>query len=115
MVLENLQVKHKSFGEGKILSQNGKYITVSFATGNKIFVYPDIFEKFLTLSDGSVNEEILSDLNKSNSAKQQIIAQKNEENVRAMTRGIVIPGKEFNPLEGEEEEGHSKSNELEEI
>lgn len=115
MVLENLQVKHKSFGEGTVLSQNGNYITVSFATGNKIFVYPDIFEKFLTLKDGTVSDEILEDLSKSNSAKQQIIAQKKEENVRAMTRGIVIPGKEFNPLEGEEEEGHNKSNELEEI
>jgi hypothetical protein len=41
--------------------------------------------------------------------------EKNEENVRAMTRGIVIPGKEFTGLEGEEEENRLKNNELEEI
>ena len=115
MVFENLRVKHKSFGEGTVLSKNGNYITVSFTVGNKIFVYPDIFEKFLTLDDGTVSEEILADLNKTNTAKQQIIAQKNEENVRAMTKGIVIPGKEFNPNEGEEEESNLKNSELEEI
>ena len=115
MVFENLRVKHKSFGDGTVLSKNGNYITVSFVVGNKIFVYPDIFEKFLTLDDGTVSEEILADLNKTNTAKQQIIAQKNEENVRAMTKGIVIPGKEFNPNEGEDEESNLKNSELEEI
>ena len=115
MVFENLRVKHKSFGDGTILSKNGNYITVSFAAGNKIFVYPDIFERFLTLDDGTVSDEILTDLNNTNTAKQQIIAQKNEENVRAMTKGIVIPGKEFNPNEGEEEEAHLKNSEIEEI
>ena len=56
MVLENLQVKHKSFGDGVVTAINGKYFTVNFSAGNKIFVYPDIFEKFLTLSDGTVSE-----------------------------------------------------------
>lgn len=115
MVFENLQVKHKSFGEGTVLSKNGNYITVSFGIGNKIFVYPDIFEKFLTLGDGTVSEEILADLHKTNDAKQQIIAQKHEENERARTRGIVIPGKEFNPNENEDEEAHLKNSEAEEV
>ena len=42
-----------------------------------------------------------------------IIAAKKEENYRAMTRGIVIPGKE-NALEEEDEEGR-KNSETEEI
>ena len=98
-----------------ILSKRDKYIAVKFDSCEKTFVYPDAFEKFLTLEDGTVSNEIINDLNKANSAKQQIIAQKNEENVRAMTRGIVIPGKEFTGLEGEEEENRLKNNELEEI
>ena len=39
MHLENLAVKHKAFGNGVILAQSEKYITVRFATAEKIFVY----------------------------------------------------------------------------
>ena len=40
---------------------------------------------------------------------------KQEENVRAMTRGIVIPGKENANLESEEEEARYKNADNEEI
>ena len=115
MVLENLEVKHKAFGAGNIVSVNGKYITVKFDAAEKVFVYPDIFEKFLTLADGTVSEEILNDLDASRAAKQKILDTKNEENLRAMTRGIVIPGKEFSATEQEDEDSHFKSNETEEV
>ena len=114
MNFENLEVKHKSFGNGVIVSSQGKYITVKFEAVTKTFVYPDIFEKFLTLADGSVSDEILADLECANRVKQQIQDKKNEENVRARTKGIVIPGKEINLTEGEDEEGHQKS-EIDEI
>ena len=65
MVLENLHVKHKAFGLGTVVSTKGQYFTVKFDSAEKIFVYPDIFEKFLTLEDGSVSDEIKNDLNKS--------------------------------------------------
>ncbi len=94
MVSVNLAVKHKSFGNGIIVSQNGKYITVKFEGAQKTFVYPDAFECFLTLADGSVSPEIMLDIEASKSAKQAIIDKKNEENIRAMTKGIVIPGKD---------------------
>ncbi len=115
MIFENLHVKHKSFGDGTVISTNGSYITVKFDIGNKTFVYPDIFERFLTLDDGTVSDEILTDLNKSKSDKQKILDQKKAENVRAMTRGIVIPGKEMSGTETEEEENRLKSNELEDL
>ena len=114
MNLENLEVKHKAFGPGVIVSAQGKYITVKFESATKVFVYPDIFEKFLTLADGSVSEQILSDLSLTKEAKQRIQDKKNEENLRAMTKGIVIPGKEINALDGEDEEGN-KNNETEEV
>ena len=113
MILENLQVKHKAFGNGTIVETQGKYIKVKFETAEKTFVYPDIFEKFLTLEDGSVSDDIKNDILIANAEKQQIAAKKNEENLRAMTKGIVIPGKENVANDGEDEE--SKSNEIEEI
>ena len=115
MLLENLEVLHKAFGAGRIVSTNGQYITVKFETCQKIFVYPDIFEKFLTLADGTVSEEILSDLAVVKASKQKVIDKKNEENLRAMTRGIVIPGKENANFDSEDEENRSKNNDNEEI
>jgi len=115
MVLENLHVKHKAFGIGTVISTKGQYFTVKFDSAEKIFVYPDIFEKFLTLEDGSVSDDILADLKLANAKKQKVIENKREENVRAMTKGIVIPGKENTGLEGEDEESSFKNTEPEEI
>ena len=102
MVFDNLKIKHKTFGEGTVMSVDGKYITASFGSFEKKFVYPDAFENFLTLADGTVSQEILEDIKKAKMAKQVIIDKKNEENRRAMTHGIVIPGKEIGVVEVEE-------------
>ena len=110
MCLENLEVMHKSFGAGVVSSRNGKYFTVRFSSCEKTFVYPDIFEKFLTLADGSVSDEIKNDLAGAKSHKQMIIDKKNEENLRAMTYGIVIPGKEKTEMDNEDDDGHNKNN-----
>ncbi len=109
MVFENLQVKHKTFGLGTVVFFDGKYIKVKFESAEKSFVYPDAFEKFLTLSDGTVSDEILADLATTNARKEKILAAKREENMRSMTHGIVIPGKE-GALESEEEESGYKNN-----
>ena len=114
MLLENLEVLHKSFGKGIVTSVNGRYFTVKFESVQKTFVYPDIFEKFLTLSDGSISDEILADLNSANAQKQKELDRKNEENLRAMTRGIVIPGKENLNTEADDEEDRFKNSEPEE-
>lgn len=108
MVFENLQVRHKTFGLGTVVAKDGKYIKVKFDNAEKNFVYPDSFEKFLTLADGTVTDEIIADLALVNAQKAKILAAKNEENLRAMTHGIVIPGKEGS-LDGEEEEEHKNS------
>ena len=115
MLTENLVVNHKSFGVGTVVSHQGKYMTVKFENAQKIFVYPDAFENFLTLADGTVSNEILADIAAARSVKQAIIDKKNEENIRAMTKGIVIPGKEGSVNELEEEENQYKSRETEEI
>lgn len=102
MVLENLTVRHKSFGVGTVISTTGKYMKVKFDSCEKNFVYPDSFEKFLTLEDGTVSDEIKNDLADALAAKQVIIDKKNEENLRSMTYGIVIPGKETSENEDED-------------
>ncbi len=109
MVLENLSVNHKAFGAGNIIAVNGKYITVKFESTQKTFVYPDIFEKFLTLGDGSVSDEILRDIELSRAQKQIILDKKNEENLQAMTRGIVIPGKDMAQVEQDDEDAKIKN------
>ena len=112
MIFENLQVRHKTFGVGTVVANDGKYIKVKFENAEKNFVYPDSFEKFLTLADGSITDEILADLAASNDKKAKILAAKHEENVRAMTHGIVIPGNEGN-TENEEEDSYKNNNEVE--
>ena len=112
MILENVRVKHKSFGEGIVTEQIGKYITVDFGTVKKKFVYPDSFESFLSFADGTLSDEVLTDIAASKAAKQVIIDRKYEENLRAMTKGIVIPGKEIVPgADPEDEENRSKETE----
>ena len=116
MTLDNLAVNHKTFGKGTVVSYQGKYMTVKFDKAQKIFVYPDAFENFLTLEDGSVSEEIIVDIRAVKEARQAIIDKQKEENLRAMTRGIVIPGKEGAISEIEEEENAYKQvQETEEI
>ena len=115
MNFENLEVIHKSFGDGVIVKKEGKYITVVFSSLEKVFVYPDIFEKFLAPKDESLLEVIRADLEYSKSEKKKIIDKKNEENLRSMTHGIVIPGKETPSGDGEDEEIRFKNSESEEI
>ena len=116
MVFDNLAVNHKTFGKGTVVASQGKYITVKFDKVQKIFVYPDAFESFLTLGDGTLSEEIVIDIEAAKQARQLIIDRKKEENLRAMTKGIVIPGKEGAISEIEEEENRYKnSREQEEI
>ena len=115
MIFNGLEVNHKAFGKGSVVDLNGKYITVKFDSCPKIFVYPDVFENFLTLADGTVPAEILALIAESKAAKQVIIDKKQEENRRAMERGIVIPGKEGALNENDEEEGQFKQQDNEDI
>ena len=52
-----MKVTHKKFGEGKVISQDGKYIEVKFSDVVKKFVLPGcIADKYLEVSDESVYE-----------------------------------------------------------
>ncbi len=110
MISPNVEVKHSTFGVGFVVGLQGKYMKVKFATAEKTFVYPDAFEKFLTLADGTVSSDILADIAEVNKQKQDIINKKHEENLHAMTHGIVIPGKELASLDASESENNRLKN-----
>ena len=51
----NMKVKHKKFGDGTIIAQDGKYIEVKFEDVVKKFVLPGcIADKFLEVEDESI-------------------------------------------------------------
>ncbi|WP_316570145.1 malate synthase [Neobacillus sp. YIM B06451] len=51
MNLINKKVTHKRFGLGSIVKHNDSRIVINFASENKKFVFPDVFEKHLKLHD----------------------------------------------------------------
>lgn len=116
MISLNVEVKHNTFGKGAIVDCQGKYMKVKFANVEKTFVYPDAFEKFLTLADGTVSSEILADIEEVNKQKKALLDKKNEEQLHTMTYGIVIPGKELASAESTESfESRLKNTEPEEL
>ena len=58
MNLINQIVVHKKFGEGKIISQNGKYISVSFFQKTIDFLFPDVFVSFLKCTNAALQAEL---------------------------------------------------------
>ena len=62
MCLIDKKVNHKKFGDGTIKSCDGKYLHVLFGESEKIFSYPSVFEKFLTIDDKEAKDKIKSDI-----------------------------------------------------
>ena len=58
MQLTGQNVNHTAFGEGVIKGQKGNIITVEFPQGEKRFLYPDVFEQYLTMSDPAAAQKI---------------------------------------------------------
>lgn len=60
MELTGIAVSHGKFGPGEILGEHEGKITVQFAGpyGQKDFVYPDAFERFLIAQDASLQGEL---------------------------------------------------------
>lgn len=64
-------VNHKSFGEGTITNIDENYISVSFASGEKSFVYPDAFQGFLTMKNDSSTDQIAADIRRKEEAQKK--------------------------------------------
>ncbi len=63
-------VRHNSFGKGIISNLSGNVVTVQFSVGEKKFLYPEAFWKFLTLKDEKRQEEITEKYNEKMRDKQ---------------------------------------------
>lgn len=58
MDLINLEVIHKAFGEGTIVSQENAYITIKFQQSEKRFPFPSAFDGYLTVKNKTIAENI---------------------------------------------------------
>ena len=62
MNLINLKVKHKVFGEGIIIANENSYLTVRFKDCERKFVYPQVFDGYLTIENSNANEGINNEI-----------------------------------------------------
>lgn len=77
-----MQVKHILFGSGRVVSQDDKHIRVTFenaAIGEKSFVYPDAFAKFLTYEDEKDQTDVLALIEERKAADGEAAKQLREE------------------------------------
>lgn len=59
MQLIDQPIKHIKFGKGIVKECEDTIITIRFAIGDKKFIYPDAFAKFLTLQNTEIQRQIL--------------------------------------------------------
>jgi hypothetical protein len=81
MTLVNEKVEHINFGLGVITDENDHKIWVQFQEdiGEKIFQYPEAFEKFLKAANSAVENNVLEELHR----KQEQIELERKEKERA--------------------------------
>ena len=72
--LAGKKVQHTAFGPGTILKQDGDYITVQFAAGEKMFVFPDVFSQFLRIADRTLQQKLEASVQEKHTAAAQAIA-----------------------------------------
>ena len=92
MHLVGQPVKHKAFGQGIITDFSNKIVTICFSQGDKKFIYPDAFIRFLTLKDTSIQSEICATWNQrlqEKNAEKQILQEEQERRQRIRTMKIT--------------------------
>jgi len=76
--LINEEITHKVFGKGNIVDHEESIITVDFNKDIKKFVYPDAFEKFITLKNQDT-AETFKKLFLQRKLKEEVLEKKREE------------------------------------
>lgn len=74
MNLIGIEVIHKSFGNGSVVEQSDEYITIKFLIGIKKFLYPDVFENFMTITNLQIQEKLNAEIEEK---KRKIAEEKN--------------------------------------
>ena len=83
-------VKHEKFGKGVITEVSEDKITVCFPEGEKLFLVPDAFPKYLTLKNNSIQEK-MEKLNEQRLQGTKARKQKLENEYRTRLRTMKIP------------------------
>lgn len=104
MNLMNRRIKHSSWGNGTVIEQKDNYIKIEFLIGEKQFIYPDAFEKFLKCEDAAIQGQI----------EHEIMHKKQQEILRQQERqrkfeGLVRPAPMSN-TRGGRKKNHPKAN-----
>ena len=96
MNLIGVLVNHKTFGEGIIKQYDANYLVISFSQGEKKFVYPDVFESFISVNDSNIAKFINLEIEKKkrNKIKQQnitnekknLVQQKPQQNINPVSK-----------------------------
>ena len=88
MNLINKKVIHKRFGTGSIVKQNDSSVEINFESGNKKFVYPDVFANHLKLDDIS-DARLLEKIIQKKESEQKEKADKMEEERKLLREELV--------------------------
>lgn len=64
MDLTNELVDHPVFGSGRVIRQEDRRITIEFSKeiGEKCFIYPDAFTKYLNMCNPAAAQNVQADL-----------------------------------------------------
>ena len=82
MSLVGNTVEHRKFGKGVISDFSNNIVTVSFPKGEKKFVYPDAFSRFLVLKDEEKQEKVLDAYNEIEAARKEQLRIKRQQEER---------------------------------
>lgn len=78
MNLINEAITHTTFGEGNVVDQDASFITIRFDEKIRKFVYPDAFQKFITLNNEHT-AKIMKQFMINNEAKEAALEKQREE------------------------------------
>lgn len=78
MNIIGMEVEHKKFGKGKVLSVIEDKVEVDFKSTIKVFLYPDSFEKFFIINNHKAKEFLDTKIDEINEVKKLEKAEKDK-------------------------------------
>ena len=94
MQLEGIRITHVTFGTGTVTNLSQNMITVCFPQGEKKFLFPDSFTRFLSLEDPKAQKRVDEVLRKrEQAAEEERRAAEREQERRQRIRSLK-PGPE---------------------
>ena len=85
--MENIFVQHSTYGRGQIILQSEKTLRIRFereGVGEKSFVYPDAFVRYLRYEDSGLQREMEAHLEAICAEKAAQAAEREAERIRAL-------------------------------